>query len=367
VTRTRAALAAVVVVAGAAGATVWRLGQAPAVEAWQGYVDADYVKVAPTQQGLLTSLAVSRGDSVKAGAPLFAQDDVYDRAARDEAAAKLDQAQAQLTNLETASRATEIAQAEADLVDQIAARDRAEKDLARAQVLVKTAAGTKQQLDQATADALSATAKVQAAQAKLDQERSPTGRAQEIAAQKAMVDEMRAQLAEAQWRLDQRHVNAPATALVADVYAWPGETVAAGAPVVSLLPPQNILVRFFVPEAELSQIHVGEPLAISCDTCPTGLTADVSFVSPQPEYTPPVIFSEQTRDKLIYLIEAHPNRDQSLVLKPGQPVTVQPTGEQHQNHLSRSAGEVATHSVAGAGKASTGFAPPPPPARNGSG
>ncbi len=305
----------------------WRLGQAPAVTAWQGYVDADYVKVAPTQQGLLTSLSVSRGDSVKAGAPLFAQDDTYDRAARDETAAKLAQAQAQLTNLETASRATEIAQAEADLVDQIAARDRAEKDLARAQVLVKTAAGTKQQLDQANADALSATAKVQAAQAKLDQERSPTGRVQEIAAQKAVVDEMHAQLAEAQWRMDQRHVDAPTSALVADVYAWPGETVGAGAPVVELLPPANILVRFFVGETELPRIHVGERLGVSCDTCPVGLTADVSFVSPQPEYTPPVIFSEQTRDKLVYLIEARPNGDQSMVLKPGEPVSVTPVGE----------------------------------------
>src|SRR5271163_4922238 len=84
VTRARAAAAVVAVVVGAAGAAAWRLGQAPAVEAWQGYVDADYVKVAPTQQGLVTSLSVSRGDTVKAGASLFAQDDAYDRAARDE-------------------------------------------------------------------------------------------------------------------------------------------------------------------------------------------------------------------------------------------------------------------------------------------
>jgi HlyD family secretion protein len=324
VTRARAALAAVVVVAGAAGATVWRLRQAPVVEAWQGYVDADYVKVAPTQQGLVTSLSVARGDRVKAGASLFAQDDVYDRAARDEAAAKLAQSEAQLANLQSPSRETEIAQARADLADLVAARDRAEKDLMRAQALVKTSAGTKQHLDLANADALSATAKVQAAAQKLEQMRSPTGRAQEIAAQKATVDEMRAQLGEAQWRLDQRHVAAPTSALVADVYAWPGETVSAGSPVVELLPPQNILVRFFVAETALPQLHPGERLAVSCDTCPPGLTADVSFVSPQPEYTPPVIFSEQTRDKLVYLIEARPNGDHTLALKPGQPVGVRP-------------------------------------------
>jgi len=366
-TRARAALAAAVVVAGAAGATVWRLGRAPAVESWQGYVDADYVKVAPTQQGLLTSLSVSRGDRVKAGAPLFAQDDVYDRAARDEAAAKLAQAEAQLANLESPSRETEIAQAEADLADLVAVRDRAEKDLMRAQVLVKTAAGTKQQLDQANADALSATAKVQAAAQKLEQMRAPTGRVQEIAAQKAIVDEMRAQLGEAQWRLDQRHVDAPTAALVADVYAWPGETVSAGAPVVELLPPQNILVKFFVAETALPHIRPGERLAVSCDTCPPGLTADVSFVSPQPEYTPPVIFSEQTRDKLVYLIEARPDGDQSLVLKPGQPVTVQPAAER--NSPLPLAGEAGSRSQPGNGSrhGSPQTAPSPSPFRKWSG
>jgi HlyD family secretion protein len=98
--------------------------------------------------------------------------------------------------------------------------------------------------------------------------------------------------------------------------------VDAGAPVVSLLPPANILVRFFVPEPALPHIHAGQRVNISCDTCPPHLTATVSFVAPQPEYTPPVIFSEQTRDKLVYLIEAHPPANEALVLKPGQPVTV---------------------------------------------
>ncbi len=307
----------------AAGAVVWwRFRVPPASVSWQGYVDADYVKVAPTQQGLLTSLGVQRGDTVKAGEPLFAQDDTFDRAARDEAAAKLAQAEAQLSNLQSASRETEIAQAAADLADLRATQERSQLDLQRAQALEHTAAGTRQQLDQARANALSAVARVQAAQAKLVQMQSPTGRTQEIAAQQATVAEMRAQLAEAEWRLAQRHVAAPAPALVADIYAWPGETLAAGAPVVSLLPPGNVLVRFFVAESILPHIHPGERVAVACDTCPHGMTATVSFVAPQPEYTPPVIFSEQTRDKLTYQIEARPTADQGRALKPGQPVSV---------------------------------------------
>ncbi|MGH7154538.1 MAG: HlyD family secretion protein [Acetobacteraceae bacterium] len=325
-TRKQSALAAAVV-AVAAGLLWWRFAPVAPPLSWQGYVDADYVKVGPTQQGLLTLLAVKRGDHVAQGAPLFAQDDGFDRAARDEAAARLAQSQDQLRNLQAASRETEIAQAKADLADAVAARERANKDLERAQALVKTAAGTRQRLDQAQADARSADAKVQAAVAKLAQMESPTGRVEEIAAQQATVNEMKALLAQAEWRLEQRHVAAPVSALVADVYAWPGETLAAGAPVVSLLPPGNILVRFFVPERALATIHVGQEMAVECDSCSPGLTAMLSFVSPQPEYTPPVIFSQQTRDKLVYLIEARPVGDQTELLKPGQPVTVRPSAK----------------------------------------
>ena len=309
------------------GGTWWWRDRTRDPAAWQGYVEADYVKVGPTQQGLLTAVAVARGDRVQPGALLFEQDDVNDRALRDEAAARLAETEARLANLEATSRATEIAQAEADLADLRATRDRAEKDRARAEALVRTGAVTLQQLDQSRADALSAAARVQAAEAKLAQMRAPLGRSQEIAAQSAMIAEARAQLAQAEWRLAQRRVTAPAAALVADVYARPGETVAAGAPVVSLLPPENILIRFFVPETVLPRIHPGGQVAVTCDTCPPNLTATISFVSPEAEYTPPVIYSELTRDKLVYLIEARPGGGRASQLKPGQPVTVHPLDE----------------------------------------
>ena len=151
-----------------------------------------------------------------------------------------------------------------------------------------------------------AVARVQAAQAKLEQLQSPTGREYEIAAQRAMVDQAKAGLAQAQWQLDQRHIAAPAAALVSDTFARPGETIGAGNPVVELLPPQNVLVRFFVPETELATLHIGDRLAIRCDSCAPGLTANITFIAPQPEYTPPVIYSESNREKLVYLIEAHP-------------------------------------------------------------
>ncbi len=318
----RASIAVVLLATAAVGAGWWWFNRVPAAPAWQGYVDAEYVRVSPTLTGRITSLAVVRGDQVAAAAPLFTQDDADDVAARDQAAGKLAEAQARLTNLETRSRDTEIAQARADLADLVATRDRIARDLARNEELLRTGAASRQTVDQQRSDLSSAVARVQAAIAKLAQMESPTGREYEIAAQRAMVEQARAGLAQAQWRVDQRHVSAPVAALVSDTYARPGETINAGTPVVSLLPPQNILVRFFVPETELATLHVGDRLSMSCDACAPGLTASVTFISPQPEYTPPVIYSETNRAKLVYLIEAHPPLEQAAQLKPGQPVDV---------------------------------------------
>jgi len=94
--------------------------------------------------------------------------------------------------------------------------------------------------------------------------------------------------------------------------------------VVSLLPPENIFVRFFVPETRLAEVHVGDKVALKCDRCPAGLAAIVSFISPQAEFTPPVIYSETSRAKLVYMVEARPPRAQAASINPGQPVAVQP-------------------------------------------
>jgi HlyD family secretion protein len=313
------------VCAGAAG--WWWMSRASDPEAWQGYVEAEYVRVSPTLTGRITGIAVARGDQVAAGAPLFTQDDADDKAARDAAAGKLAETQARLANLQTASRDTEIAQADADLADLLATKDRIGKDLARNEELLKTGAASRQTVDQQRADLASAIARGNAANAKLEQMRSPTGRQYEIAAQSAMVAQAGAALAQAEWQFNQRRVSAPVGALVADTYARTGETIMAGVPIVSLLPPQNILVRFFVPETEVATMHVGDRLAIGCDGCATDLTAAITFIAPQPEYTPPVIYSETNRTKLVYLVEAHPSPEQAVQLKPGQPVDVRRAGQ----------------------------------------
>jgi HlyD family secretion protein len=294
--------------------------------AWQGYAEADYVKVAPVDQGMLTTISVARGDQVARGAPLFTQDDTHDRAARDQAARQLAQAEEQLANLEAAMKPTEVTQAEANLVDARSTLERARADLKRDDALLRTGYATAQTVDQRRADYQSAEAKAQHAEAALAQAKAPMGREREIEAQRSAVEASRAALAMAEWRLAQRTVTAPVGGRVADVMAQPGETMAAGAPVVSILPPENIFVRFFVPETALSRLHRGDPVSFSCDGCQAGLGGTISFISPTAEYTPPVIYSESTRAKLVYRIEARPRPDQAALFNPGQPIDVRPIG-----------------------------------------
>lgn len=162
----------------------------------------------------------------------------------------------------------------------------AQQAFARAEELLKTAAGTQKTMDDAKAA-------LQQAQANLDA---------------------------AQTRLTRRRQLSPVTGSVEEVYYRPGETVQPGKPVVALLPPANLKVRFFSPERELATIQIGDVVGVSCDSCPTGLTAKVTFIARSAEYTPPVIYSLEERAKLVYLIEARP--DDPSKLRVGQPVTV---------------------------------------------
>jgi HlyD family secretion protein len=315
--------------AAAIGAGGWALSRlrAPAPIAWQGYAEADFVKIGPTQQGLVTAVHVARGDRVVKGQPLFEQDDADDRAAVDQARRLLQQAQDQLANLQSPGKPSEIAQAKANLRDAEAARDRAQEDLRRSAELLKSGSATQKIVDQQAADLRSAEAKVAAATAALSTAQAPMGRPSEIEAQKSLVESLQAALKKAEWRLGQRSVVSPDAGVVADVLARPGETLAAGAPVISLLPPQNIFVRFFIPERQLARAHVGDQVAFQCEGCLQDIGGSISFIAPHAEYTPPFIYSESTRSKFVFLAEARPSTAEAGVLNPGQPVTVKPQAD----------------------------------------
>ena len=129
-----------------------------------------------------------------------------------------------------------------------------------------------------------------------------------------------ANLAWSKTRLDRRRALSPAAGSIEEVYFRTGETVPAGKPVVGLLPPGNLKIRFFAPETELATIKIGETVTVACDACASGLTAKVTFIARSAEYTPPVIYSVEERAKLVYLIEAFPENPEKF--RVGQPVSV---------------------------------------------
>lgn len=153
----------------------------------------------------------------------------------------------------------------------------------------------------------------------------------------------RARLNTAQTRLDRRKVASPVTGTVQQVYFRPGEMVTAGKPVLAILPPGNLKLRFFVPEAVLPRLAYGETVNVHCDGCAEGITARVTFISRSAEYTPPVIFSLEERAKLVFLIEALPSEPGRL--RVGQPVDIALDGAPPADGQARAAGEDKTQAA----------------------
>jgi HlyD family secretion protein len=301
---------------------VWLgLTSAPAPSSFQGYVEGEFVLVSPTVGGQLVTLSVERGQQVGAGASLFALDQADEKAARDRAAAMLAQAQDRLSNLAKGKRQPEVAAIAAQKAQAEAQVRLAQLDLDRQKKLIGSAAFMKQQFDQAQANYDQQVNRVAELDAQLKLAQMSLGRDDELNAALGDVTANQAALAQAQWKLDQKTLAAPTASLVADTYFNPGEMINPGQAVVSLLPPGNIKVRFFVPQDALAQFPIGARVTIHCDGCTRDIPATVHFVSPQAEYTPPVLYSRENRNRLVFMIEARPAETPEM-LRPGQPVDV---------------------------------------------
>lgn len=250
---------------------------------WTGYVEGEDAFIAAPQAGWVEQLSVKRGDIVKRGEILFRLDNTRQVAARAQTLANLAEAEAQ------------IRQAEADLT-------LAKKELTRQGGLLRAHAGTQQNYDLAQSNAKQAAAR--------------------LAQATALHQQYNAALADADYQLSQREVRAQTAGRVEDIYFRTGEYAPAMTPVVAVLPPQNIYVRFFVPETQFAKVHMGDKVSITCDGCAKPIPARITFIAQQEEFTPPVIFSAESRERLVFKLEAR--ADGGLKLNPGQPVTVRP-------------------------------------------
>lgn len=284
-----------------------------------GYAEGEYVYVAAPEGGWVTQVLVARGAHVKAGDALFTLDADAQLAQRDQAAAQVALAQSQLANARKGRRPDELAAIQASLMQVNANLALAESDLKRAEDLKQRGFVSQSVLDAKRAQR-DATAQ-QIKQIEANQALARKGaRSDEIAAAQANLDAAKAALVRAEYGLSQRRVVSKVAGRVEDTLRRAGEFVQPGGAVVQLLPPGNIKVRFFVPEAARSKLSVGREVAIACGGCAAGLTARVAFVASGAEFTPPVIYSVGSREKLVWMIEAVPVG--AVLLSPGQPVDV---------------------------------------------
>ncbi len=215
-----------------------------------------------------------------------------------------------------------IAQAEAQAAQALAARAQAEADTVRSEReferqegLVAIGATPQREVEQAEATLLSA-------QARRTQAEAQHAQAMGLRAQgQAQIEEAEAALATAAFNLSERSIQARVGGTVQDIYFRTGE-YATGAPVLSILPPENVFIRFFVPEEDLATLALGDEVQIGCDNCPDDLSANISFISAEVEFTPPIIYSVNNRQKLVFKAEAR--MPGGLPLRPGLPVDVTP-------------------------------------------
>jgi HlyD family secretion protein len=305
----------------AAGVLVLTTFEANEDAEFPGYMEADLVLVGSEQGGRIEALAVEEGASVKQGDPVFILESSEQEEAVAAAKARVTEAEARLADAKAeVQRPDEIKVLEAALAQAQAMREQANNNLDRARALFEKGWITKAQLDDAVAQHDRHEAAVAEAEKRITAAKLP-GRSDMIDAAAANAEAARHALAEAEKNLGKRKVFAPAGGTVEEVYFRPGEVVKIGQAVIALLPPRNLKVRFFVDEPDRARLRVDQRVALTCDGCPPDLHAKINFIAREAEFTPPVIFSREQRQKLVYLIEARPEGE-AAALTAGQPVTV---------------------------------------------
>jgi HlyD family secretion protein len=288
---------------------------------YQGYLEGEFVYVAAPLGGQLEKLSVRRGARVEAGTALFTLEQSAELSALREAAERLRQSQAKLADLRKGSRPSELAALAARLAQTRAAAELSTLELQRATKLHQTTVLSDDDFDRVRLNHEANLKAVAETAAQLETAQLG-GRADAIAAAEADAAAAQAALDRAGWSVAQKSRSAPAAALVYDTLFREGEFVAAGQPVVSLLPPANIKVRFFVPEADFAALKAGVLVHVAITGRPAPLDAHISYLSPKPEYTPPVLYNRENRAKLVFMVEAVFDPAAAQDLHPGQPADV---------------------------------------------
>jgi len=292
---------------------------------YQGYFEGEFIYAAAPSGGKLQDLHVKRGDVVAEGDLLFTLDSTLEIAAKAESIERLREAQARVKDLKEGQRPSELAALEAGLKKARTASELSEIELQRARELVAVKAAPADQLDRARLTHEQNEQVVIELEHRLDTARLG-GREGAIAAAAAAVEAAQARVTAAEWNLDQKTQRAPGNARVHDTLYVESEWVSSGRPVVMLLPPENIKIRFFVPEGDLQKVHTGNLIEAEVSGREVALTGRLTYISTPPEYTPPVIYNRENRAKLVFMVEGTFDAETAETLHPGQPADVRLAG-----------------------------------------
>jgi HlyD family secretion protein len=291
----------------------------------QGYIEGRYTYISSQTTGVLKNLAVTKGDNVDINQALFTLAKNPQYQAYNQAQANLAQAKAKLKDLEKGKRPSEIAAIQAQQKQVFAQINFAAKTVARYRKLVKTKVMQQENLDQAISNYNYLNAQLLEINENLKTAKLGA-RIDQIQAAKDQVLSANAATKQALWQLQQKNIISPISGSVFDTYYQPGEVVPANHPILSLLAPKDIYVIFYLPEIYLAKLKIGQQIVITCDGCNNNISATIYYVASKAEFTPPVIYSQKTRAKLTYRVEARLKASDAKKLHPGQPVDIDLTG-----------------------------------------
>lgn len=270
-----------------------------------GYIEGDLVYIKPQVNGQLLHWQVTKGEQITSGETLFTIDPSTYRYQQQEAQAALNAAEANYKNLLTGKRESYLNTIESQ-IEQAQAQEALDKiTYQRDAQLYHQASISAQEFDQAKSAYDAAKANVAALQQELVSAKLPA-RDQEIANAKALVKQQQAALQLAHWYLQQTTVKAPLPGTLFDVYSYAGEQLTTGEPVASILNPTHVHLVFYIPEKSLSSLHLGQTIQFDVDGASHAFDAKISYISAEAAYTPPVLYSQNSRQELSYKIEAVP-------------------------------------------------------------
>lgn len=291
-------------------------------DSFQGYVEGEFLYLAAPQAGYLKTLDAPRGSRVTAGQTIFMVADDPDNQVLVEAESHAESTKQKLLNLKEPKRQTEIAALEANLHAAEAALRLSHIHLQQQEKLLPQHFVAQVTVDEARSARDQAAAQVDAIKKQIATSQNTVGRQAEIHSAESDLKAANAQIEQKRWALEHKTVKAPTMGEVTDTYYQRGEWVPAGASVASLLPDARRRLRFFVPETKVAGIKMGDIVEASCDGCSAPIRAHIDFISAQAEYTPPVIYSRGSREKLVFRVEAAPIAEQAGLIHPGLPIDV---------------------------------------------